>query len=410
MAKDDRLLNPSGRRHYRRRYSLTETRLGALIMAGLGSVAAWIGFKGAHPDPSLFANTPDLLDPGQKTIDRGPIPDGLAADGWKEGKLATFDNDTLYEKINGRAGYFQSRGFKQLWFIAMLSKADPSDTIDLEIYDLDATDNARGAYVGEKAEGIASTESSGGVWHIDRNALYLARGKYYVRAIGSRESPGVLSALGALRERLEKALAGGERPWGHHVLVDGMGVVADQVGYAKENAMSFDFARNVYSAVTDGDVEVFVTAAPDAAAADKLAERLIEGFVSYGKREESADGVWVVDQYLSAFSTARSSGPLVFGVRGAADRKAGVAALAALQKAVAGLDEAVVKRAVASSDQASSEEAPKDDAPPEVSAAPDASAAPTREASAAPRDEAPAGESHDGEGYAPKPYDPESER
>ncbi|MCA9618098.1 MAG: hypothetical protein KC731_03695, partial [Myxococcales bacterium] len=137
---------------------------------------------------------------------------------------------------------------------------------------------------------------------------------------------------------------------------------------------------------------------------------LIEGFVSYGKREESADGVWVVDQYLSAFSTARSSGPLVFGVRGAADRKAGVAALAALQKAVAGLDEAVVKRAVASSDQASSEEAPKDDAPPEVSAAPDASAAPTREASAAPRDEAPAGESHDGEGYAPKPYDPESER
>jgi hypothetical protein len=41
-SRDDRVFNPHGRRHYRRTYSLTEVRVGALVLLGLGAVASYI--------------------------------------------------------------------------------------------------------------------------------------------------------------------------------------------------------------------------------------------------------------------------------------------------------------------------------------------------------------------------------
>lgn len=349
MANTDRLINPRGRKHYRRSYSLTEVRIGVVILLGLGGFAGWVAYEGAHPPDDLFANTPDLLDPGSAPIERGPLPEGLAADGWKEGKLAAFDADNLYEKINGRAGYFTSKGFVSLLFLPLASEDANQDTIDLEVYDMGAAENAFGAYVGEKPDEIASTESAGVVWHRDRNALYMARGPYYIRAIGSQESPGVDGALAHLREALEGGLAAGERPWAHALLVDALGFEATQIEYAKENAMSFEFARNVYVARRGEDTELFVASAPDAEAAVAMAKEYVEGFTSYGEAVEGGD--WIKDQYLGAFSAVRTAGPLVIGVRGATSLELGKAALAELHEAATELPADALEAAKANADQ-----------------------------------------------------------
>lgn len=346
MANADRLINPRGRKHYRRSYSLTEVRIGAVILLGLGGFAGWVAYEGAHPDPSLFANTPDLLDPGSAPIERGPLPEGLAAEGWTEGKLSAFDTDNLYEKINGRAGYFQSKGFEALLFLPLSHEDVAEDTIDLEVYDMGASENALGAYVGEKPDEITSERSSGGVWHRDRNALYMARGQHYVRAIGSRESEGVDRALEYLRKKLDAGLAAGERPWAHVLLAEGLGYEASTIGYAKENAMSFDFARNVYTVREGEEVELFVTAAASEDAAAKLVERYLDGFASYGER---VDGGWVKDQYLGAFSSVASVGPVVVGVRGATTRQVGEEMLKKLIEGAGGLSEAVLQEATEAS-------------------------------------------------------------
>jgi hypothetical protein len=95
MSTADRIINRRGRKHFRRSYSLTEVRMGLLCLLGLAAVAAWVAHRGANPDPALFANTPNMLDPGQTPAERGPLPTELARSGWQEGRLSTFDGSNL---------------------------------------------------------------------------------------------------------------------------------------------------------------------------------------------------------------------------------------------------------------------------------------------------------------------------
>ena len=108
-GKADRLFNPHGRRHYRKNYDLREVPIGLVIIVGLVAVGGWVVYKGAHPDPSLLAL--DVVPSGtalaavapaaSEPEGRGPFPEDLAVDGWKESGVRNFGPDTLYVKING---------------------------------------------------------------------------------------------------------------------------------------------------------------------------------------------------------------------------------------------------------------------------------------------------------------------
>ena len=84
---EDRLFVRDGWRHYRRTYSRTEVRWGLAILACLGAIAAWVAWKGRHPDPALFADGTALLKAAAPPAaqapaaegDRGPLPRELAA-------------------------------------------------------------------------------------------------------------------------------------------------------------------------------------------------------------------------------------------------------------------------------------------------------------------------------------------
>jgi hypothetical protein len=340
MPTADRILNRRGRKHFRRSYSLTEVRIGGVCLVGLAAIAAWVGYRGAHPDPSLFANTPDLLDPGEASVDRGALPVRLGAEGWREGKLSKFDADNLYEKINGRADYFKSRGFRALSFVSLSSGDSPDDTIDLELYDMGSAENARGAYGGERPEAIAPQQHGGDLWHIDRNALFLTSGQHYLRAIGSRESAAVAAQLRHVRRSFHPSeRPTSERPWSQALFVSGLGLPVGKIAFAKENAFSFEFASNVYSARRDDDIELFVTVAANDEGARKLAAPFVEGFASLGEHKAAGGIPWVEDRYLHDLSTALGKGRFVLGVRGAKDAASGAEALKQLEGAVAALDD-----------------------------------------------------------------------
>ncbi len=343
---EQRVFNPHGRRHYRRRYSLGEVRAGAVVVLLLAGVLSWVVWMGAHPDPELFGNA-DLLDPGTPVVERGVLPQGLSPAGFAEGPIAHFGADNLYEKINGRAGYFTSKGFEQLTFVSLRHEQDEALAIDIELYDMGSADNALGAYAGEKGAGIESERAAAGLWHRDRNALYLTHGQHYVRAIGSSEQPALLEALGQLRGALEAGLpaAEAELPWAH-ALFAMRGIDSGAITYHRENAFSFGFARGVYSALlADGETEVFVVAAPDEAAAGALAERFLGGFASIGERLSGEP--WVKDRYLGSLAGARAAGALVCGVRGAPDLEAARRELQALCQALGALPEALREKALA---------------------------------------------------------------
>ncbi len=380
-ATERRVLNPRPYRVFRKRWSPAEAKAGAVVLAGLALLASWVAWRGAHPDPALFGD-PSLLatgtakasevegrrapdSPGPAAMReargdsvpgapdaqaspmaaRGALPAALAVAGWSEGPVSLFDAENLYVKIDGRADFFLSRGFRSLTFVTLTGPGDAA--VDLELYDLGSTENALGALVAEKAPGAKATTARGTSWYVARNALFLARGESYLRAIGSDESPAVLAQLGALRTAFEAGLAAGEKPWTVTLFGDALGLPQDRLQYIAENAFSFGFARNVTSAALDDDTELFVVPAGDEAKARELAARFEEGFLSYGAKAETAGATWVKDQYLETYARTLAAGTMVVGVKGAPDPAKASALLAKLEKAVRDLPPDVARKAAA---------------------------------------------------------------
>lgn len=346
-AREKRVLNPRPLTHYRKTYSTTEVRAGAGVVAVLVAIAAWVWWRGAHPDPLLYGDPNAVLGKAGGApagpIDRGAVPKNLAGEGWREGTLSRFDATTLYQKIDGRADFFLARGFRSMTFVPLANAAAAS--VDLEFYDLGSAQNALGALTAEKPPDATATTAAGTSWYRARNALFVARGAYYARAIGSDESPNVLSQLERLRSALETGLAAGERPWAHGLFADALGVPADKVSFQAENAFSFAFARNVFSAALPDETEVFVMPAASAAEARKRAADFEKGFLDFGTKVDRAGTTWVKDRYLSAFSRATVAGTMVVGVRGAPKVEDAEAALAKVTKAVDALPPEVTAKA-----------------------------------------------------------------
>lgn len=371
-AQDERrVVNPHPWRHYRRSYAPGEVIAGIVVIVGLVAVAVWVRWMGVHPDPALARvslealagdATRTIVDSAPKdtgraaasaptaTAARGVLPVQLAPPGYGEGKPAVFDADNLYEKIDGRANYFTSRGFQSLAFVSLTGTggAAAGASVDVELYDMGSAENALSAYGGEKAAESVSERHPAGLWHIDRNALYLTQGRYYLRAIGSDETDAIRGALLAIKERVQAAFPGEvqELPWAHR-LFDAIGVSSSRIEFHREAAFSFGFANDVYAALLDDEAtELYVTVAPDAAAAAKLVGQFLDGFASYGERVNDAGEPWVRDRYLSSYATARADRTFVFGVRGAPSLEAARAAIAKLAGAVRAFPE--VSRPVAS--------------------------------------------------------------
>lgn len=339
---EDRLFVRDGWRHYRRRYSLAEVRWGLGVLGTLALITAWVAWRGAHPDPALFDDGTALLQAALPPATRGPLPADLAGPGWREEKLAEFDDDNLYVKINGRADYFRGFGFKRLYSVLLVSEQDPAVTIDIEAYDQGSAANALGAYGGERGPDITPQVSETGLHHLDRNALYMARGPYYLRLIGSDESEAVRGKLQALAATLAAAVPGEPLPWSYGLFVGKLGLDPGRITYFAENAFSFGFARDVWVArprADAQDLEVFVVAAADAAAARALADRFRGGFLELGEAAGKAGTAALVkDRFVGTLSTATARDRWVLGVRGAAGKEVVAQELARVGDALAGID------------------------------------------------------------------------
>jgi hypothetical protein len=325
------------RKHFRARYSVTEVRLGALLVFALGVVAAWVVWMGAHPDPALTSAGPGLVRRAPEKVDRGPLPPELAPPGWQEQKPSSYDPTNLYVKIDGREGYYKSFGFKRLHCLTLTGPGgDP--IIDLELYDLGSAANALGAAAGELPQGSAAELRDGSLSLIDKNALYLARGSFYLRAIGSADTAAVREVLGRVRDRFAAALPAGQLPWSYPLFLS-LGVPPSKVSYLAENAFSFGFARDVnVGLLPDGETELFAAVLPDESQARALAAQFERGFQEYGEPLGKRAGVgWFKDRYLSRASAAGSQGRLVVGVHGASDAQAGAALFTRLAAAVRAL-------------------------------------------------------------------------
>ncbi|MFN8178946.1 MAG: DUF6599 family protein [bacterium] len=387
-SREDRVFVRDGRRHHRPRYSRAEFRIGVVVLGVLLGILGWVAHRGAHPDPSLFASSgtlkagappaaggasavaaaptpsgsssatasasapeasagsaapaaPGAFPGGASTAgaeSRGPLPTALTSTGWTEGAVTSFGPDNLFEKVDGREDYYKGFGFRRLWCVSLTLGARTATAIDVEAYDLGSPDNAVGAFAGERPAEAPAEVGAKGLAVLYRNALYLARGPLYVRAIGSDESAELRAQLAALKTRFEASLPGGALPWAWALFAGKLALDPKVISYTAENAYSFGFARNVWSAHLADETDLFVIKSSDASAADTLAAAFARGFADYGDAAGTSNGVsWVQDHYIKTVSGAKALGPWTIGVHAAPDLAKAEAALAKLEPAVRSL-------------------------------------------------------------------------
>ena len=307
-------------------------RWGAVILVLLGVIAAWVVYRGAHPDPRLFAT---IVPPGRggDVVDRGPLPDGLTLEGWQERSLSKFDTSNLYEKIDGREGFYKAFGFQFLYFVSLQNGAHPETAVDIELYDLGRPANAIGAFSGEMPEEIEVEANARGLSYRTPNALFMVRGSSYLRALGSSIEAPIQKALDRIRDRFDGAVKGASLPWAYALLVGKLGVRVGDVAYEPENAFSFGFATQVFTARRAEDTQIFVRLTQSPSVAEALAQRFENGFIELGEAVQGPDGTKLAkDRYLGGLSVASSVGPLVIGVYGAPDITTALHELRALAK------------------------------------------------------------------------------
>jgi hypothetical protein len=393
-ASEARVFVRDGLRSYRRTYRRSEVYWGAGITLGLMGLLAWVRYKGAHPDPSLYdmsaALVPSAVPPAipagaertpiadrgpgsvpsavaagaegapaavaaalagtDSSTERGALPPGLSAGAFRESKIGAYTPDNLYVKIDGRAEFYLSFGLKSMHAVTL--EASSGASVEIELYDLGAANNALGAYNGERAPGAESRHENGSTFRVDHNAAFLARGPYYARFVGSDETPEVVSEVQRLLDALRQQLPAEELPWAFSLFVDQLKLTPSQVGYARENAFSFGFARDVYKAAlspadSQENLEAFVAVKSDAAAAANLAKQFQEGFASLGVAAgKTPAGVPLFkDEFLGSFSTATSVERWVIGVSAAPSAARAHELLQQLARGLQALPQAVLVRA-----------------------------------------------------------------
>src|SRR5262249_46061228 len=139
--------------------------------------------------------------------------------------------------------------------------------------------------------GSAVKMQNGSLIYMGSNSGFLAQDRYYARFLGSDDSADIRSAIEVMIAQMNQQFPPGKLPW-TYALFGSLGASPGAIKYQKENAFSFGFATDVYSAVVPGskETEVFVLKRNSASDASNMAKQFAGGFASYGSALKTPAG------------------------------------------------------------------------------------------------------------------------
>lgn len=338
MAKDRRPVPP------------IERILSLLVLLILAGVAVGMFLKQGqfrrewYGSPATAVSTPAALVPEPARADAAEA--GLAAYAGAEADvltpIETYDADTLFEKINGKADLYLSHGFVELLCQRFVLPDDAEAWFEVYAYQMASGPAAFGVYSQQQrpeAQSLAFTRFG----YETGDAVFICQGPYYLEIRGATLADALMPAMLAFAERFVGAVATDPDLEEMLTWLPQANRAEGSLRYYVGDAFGQAFLTDVLAAryQTDaGELLAFVTRRPNEADAAQLIEEYARALASTGARRVEAPqappGAIVFDFY-GVVDAAAATGSYVVGTPGAGDRAAALALLQTVMTHVEGM-------------------------------------------------------------------------
>ena len=250
------------------------------------------------------------------------------------GKAETYNNDNLYEKIDGKAPMYQEAGFVKLTAQRFAAKSNSELGFELYVYDMNNAKNAFSVYSRQKRADATDLNDLGvsAFGYVAGNEICISLGRNYIEMIGSAESNELVDGM----EGIAKDLSAKFKPTDNDKIVElgyfpPQGTVAGSWKLQIDNAFGFDGLTDAYSALYksgDKTVSIFFSRRKNADEAKAVAKNYYDFLITNGGKTLTVDseilksaGASVVD-FFGAFEMVFSTGVFVGGIHEADNKQA----------------------------------------------------------------------------------------
>lgn len=354
----ERLVTPHKRKVLRKKITFAETLFGGsfVILVVLGTL--WIAAQGDNFNPAdrdidyallqeqsveedLY--TPPLkrwADPaataaaGAALPQLGPFPSSILSGGWEiDGRVESFDESNVYEKINGAAEQYRAFGFRVLHYVTL---AAGDLFLNVEVYDQGEFRNVLGLFAAQRAPG-RQVKSRGEIYYYETPVGVIGGFRnLYFKIAGSASDPAVIDKARSLIDAISgMETSSSHPPRAYSVLTATLGVPFDGLEYQRENVFHYDFLGDVWFGAAREGARYFIHEAPGEDEAAALFSRLGEEQLQEHAASEEGDGRLLMQhKFLKTWFALERRGPYVFGIDGAGGPEAARGSLARLEEAL----------------------------------------------------------------------------
>jgi hypothetical protein len=190
------------------------------------------------------------------------------------GSSEIYNEDNLYEKIDGKAPMYVESGFERLTAQRFANSSNVELGLELYLYDMGNTRNAFSVYSRQKRADVKDLNDMPFSYKTS-NAIYISHGRYYIEIIGFAESQELVDIMRSIAKKLIAQLPSVEKDKIQELDYFPQGTVAGSWKLQLRDAFGFDGLSNTYSAqykVNDKTVTIFFSKCVNADEARKIAK------------------------------------------------------------------------------------------------------------------------------------------
>jgi hypothetical protein len=180
----------------------------APVAAAMPAVAPGNGLAPVQVEAEL-AGVPEPQKPLAAMIPLSDLPSGWTAGKSGEKYIETFNADNLYEKIDGRAESFLQYGVKGMAYCFYHPSSDPSNEIQLYVFEMADPLKALGKYGSEKPD-EAKPIAVGTEGYTTAGSTLFYAGKYYTQIVSTQDD----AKFAAFALDLARRVAARQKPGG----------------------------------------------------------------------------------------------------------------------------------------------------------------------------------------------------